>query len=96
MLELHKKSPGGQPRTLSESWPHATGRLQGGEQQGGQAGLSVSCAYITSLSHKPALQSENLALPGGLAEHFLVVWSERVSGSWKELGPKGCLSSVED
>lgn len=31
-----------------------------------------------------------------LAEHFLVVWSERVPGSWKELGPKGCLSSGED
>lgn len=44
MLELHKKSPGGQPRTLSENWPHATGRLQGGEQQGGQAGSLVSCA----------------------------------------------------
>lgn len=74
MLELHKKLPGGQPRTLSASWPHATGRLQGGEQQGGQAGSSMSCALVTSLPCK----AQNLAVPERRAAYFLVVCSERV------------------
>lgn len=84
MLELHKKLPGGQLRTLSVNWLDATGRLQGGEQQGGQAGSLMSCALVTSLPCK----AQNLAVSAERAAHFLVVCSERVPVPGKDKDPR--------
>lgn len=77
---------------LSASWPHATGRLQGGEQQGGQAGSSVSCALVTSQPCK----AQSLAVPGEASCVLSCGLLQKGSSSWKELGPKGCLSSGKD
>lgn len=92
MLELHKKLPGGQFRTLSVNWLYATGRLQGGEQQGGQAGSSVSCALVTSLPCK----AQNLAVPAEASCALSCGLLRKGSRAWEELGPKGCLSSGKD
>lgn len=43
MLERHENSRGRQPRTLSESWPHAAGRLQGGDSREGSRLIAVMC-----------------------------------------------------
>lgn len=84
-------SPGSQvARDVTWSFGGSQGCRVG---RAGRAGSRVSCAWITSPSHKPESPESTAPAGDGWALPCGLVW--KGYGFLDKLGPKGCLSSEE-